>query len=66
MHFILHPLYFCILTVITIMYLYGNNVLPLLRKLFLMYKDYYGETKEKLAEIENHMNVISNEAMKPI
>ena len=43
-----------------------NDPLPLLRKLFLMYKNYYDETKEKLAEIENHMKVIANEAMKPI
>ena len=43
-----------------------NDSLPLLRKLFLMYKNYYDETKEKLAEIENHMKVIANEALKPI
>ena len=43
-----------------------NDPLPLLRKLFLMYKNYYDETKEKLAEIENHMKIIANEAMKPI
>ncbi len=48
------------------MFCIENDPLLMFRKLFLMYKDYYGETKEKLAEIENHMKVIANEALKPI
>ena len=43
-----------------------NDPLLLLRKLFLMYKNYYSETKEKLSVIENHMKIIAEEALKPI
>ena len=43
-----------------------DNLLPLLRELYLMYTNYADETKERLAEIENHMKIIANEAMKPM
>ncbi len=43
-----------------------DNPLPLLRELYLMYKNYADETKEQLAEIENHMRIIVEKAMKSI
>ena len=43
-----------------------NNPLLMLRELYLMYMNYAGETKERLTEIEKHMKIIANEAMKPI
>ena len=43
-----------------------DNLLPLLRELYLMYTNYADETKERLAEIENHMRIIVGKAMNPI
>ena len=43
-----------------------DNLLPLLRELYLMYTNYADETKERLAEIENHMRIIVEKAMNPI
>ncbi len=40
--------------------------LPMLRELYLMYTKYAAQTKERLAEIENHMRIIVEKAMKPI
>ena len=43
-----------------------DNPLPLLRELYLMYMDYACETRTRLTEIENHMNIIAKEALKLI
>ena len=48
------------------MFCIEDNLLPLLRELYLMYTNYADETKERLAEIENHMRIIVGKAMDPI
>ena len=40
--------------------------MPLLRELYLMYMSYADETKARLTEFENHMEIIAKEALKPI
>ena len=47
------------------MYCIENDPQPFLRKLFWEYKDYEKEAKARLADIENHMKIIAEEALKP-
>lgn len=47
------------------MYCIENDPQQFFRKLFWEYKDYEKETKARLADIENHMKIIAEEALKP-
>ena len=46
------------------MYCIENDPQPFFRKLFSEYKDYEKEAKARLADIENHMKIIAEEALR--
>ena len=61
MHYFVHPLYYCVLAVITIMYLYGNNVLWAF-VLFCVFGNevYDGDTRRNCRRLRNGMTSLTD------